>query len=241
MCRVLISEDNVNVIPHYQTLLTKDNNIEIIGIAKDGEKTLEMYKELKPDLVLLDLGLPKVDGLEVINQLSLLEKENQKCNIVLVSGNSDLRYKLFNTKKVYSIIPKSEVFTKLPPVIGDFISENSVHKFPEKELTDLLIKLKLKPYSTTSTYLISAIRLAYSNHHLLDKINKIYEIIAFKNNCSTQKIKSSIISSVKTVNRFAAPKLLNSIFFIVQGDYNQVLSPKYFVNCLVYYLEHNVT
>lgn len=239
MCNIMIAEDNMKIISFYQKFLAKEKNIQIVGIANDGEVTLKMYQELNPDLLILDLALPKINGLNIINKLCLLESNGQKCNIIVVTGDSELRCNLYNTKKVYRIIPKLEISTLLLNVINEFISENSINKFPTKKLTDLLLKLNLNPYSKSCSYLINCITLAYNNTHLLDNIQKIYDIIAIHSNCSSEKIKSSIRSSIRTVNRLACSELLCSIFFISKYDHNKIISPKYFISCIVYYLSNN--
>ena len=70
VAKVMIAEDNVGIFSNYQRVLSKDENVKVVGYANDGEKAIEMYQELNPDILLLDLGLPKKNGLEVINSLS---------------------------------------------------------------------------------------------------------------------------------------------------------------------------
>lgn len=238
MCSIMIAEDNMKIVSFYQKFLAKEKNIQIIGIANDGENTLQMYKRLKPDLLILDLGLPKINGLEILNKLCLFETKELRCNVIVVTGDCSLRLNLFNTKKVYSIIPKIEINTMLLKVIYEFIDENFSNTFPTKKLTTLLLELNLNPYSKSCTYLIDSITIAYNNNSLLDNLQKIYDIIAIRNNCSSEKIKSSIRSSIRTANRFACDELLYSIFFITKYDYNKILSPKHFISCIVYYLNH---
>ena len=106
MVQVMIAEDNIEISSMYCKFLTKDKNINIISRTEDGEKTIEMYKALKPDVLILDLDMPKLNGLEVINQISKDSDEKNKCNIIVISGNVELMHRLFNTAKVYRIMPK---------------------------------------------------------------------------------------------------------------------------------------
>lgn len=57
---ILFAEDNESLFFHYQEMIAKDESFELIGYAKDGQTALRKYKELKPDIFILDLGLPKL-------------------------------------------------------------------------------------------------------------------------------------------------------------------------------------
>lgn len=76
--RVMVAEDNAFVFSCYQKFFSEDKSIEFVGYAKDGETALTMYKELKPDLLFLDLKLPKKNGLEILDDLTKEENEKNK-------------------------------------------------------------------------------------------------------------------------------------------------------------------
>lgn len=78
MIRVMVADDNVDINNMYCKFLTKDKDIKVISQTTDGQETIEKYQELKPDLLLLDLEMPKIDGLEIINLLSKIPNEKTK-------------------------------------------------------------------------------------------------------------------------------------------------------------------
>ncbi len=57
---ILVAEDNEFLFNRYQKIIAEDESFELVGYARDGRTALEMYKELKPDIFILDLGLPKM-------------------------------------------------------------------------------------------------------------------------------------------------------------------------------------
>ncbi len=67
--RVLIVEDSPTQRILVKKLLQSDPEIEIVGEAADGETAVKLAEELKPDVILLDLQLPGIDGLEVIKRV----------------------------------------------------------------------------------------------------------------------------------------------------------------------------
>ena len=63
---ILVAEDNESLFIRYQEIITEDNSFELVGYANNGQTALEMYKELKPDIFILDLGLPKITRIRSI-------------------------------------------------------------------------------------------------------------------------------------------------------------------------------
>jgi two-component system, LytTR family, response regulator len=68
--RTLIVDDMLLARKRVKRYLANDPDIEIVGEASDGREAVEAVRELKPDLMLLDVQMPEVDGFEVISRLS---------------------------------------------------------------------------------------------------------------------------------------------------------------------------
>ena len=66
--------------------IVEDNGYEVIGYAKDGEEAIELYKELKPDLVILDIIMPGLNGLETAE---ILKKQDPAVKILMLSSLCD--------------------------------------------------------------------------------------------------------------------------------------------------------
>lgn len=233
--KVMIAEDNKNLIGYYECIFSRDTNVKIMGYATDGESALKMYNRIKPDILFLDLNLPKKNGLELINDLSNYEKENRKCNIVVITGDDSLRNELFNTRKVYRIIPKPADIEILYNTVTEMETELLMENFPEKKLIEILNSLKLNPYSKSSQLLIDIVKMCYLDPDLLDNMKKIYYIIAKQNSCLPQKIQARLRSCVDTANRLSNNKMFNSLFLL--NNNNELVSPKQFVIRIVNYLK----
>jgi two-component system, NarL family, response regulator LiaR len=67
--RVLIADDHAVVRQGLRTFLDLQDDIEVVGEAADGEEALAAAERLTPDVVLVDLVMPKVDGIDVIRRL----------------------------------------------------------------------------------------------------------------------------------------------------------------------------
>lgn len=66
--------------------IVEDNGYEVIGYAKNGEEGIELYKELKPDIVILDIIMPGINGLETAE---ILKKQDPDVKILMLSSLCD--------------------------------------------------------------------------------------------------------------------------------------------------------
>ncbi|MCI5943011.1 MAG: response regulator transcription factor [Ligilactobacillus animalis] len=74
MVKIYLAEDQVMIAQALQMLLELEDDFEVIGIATDGKTALKDILDTKPDVVLLDIEMPGLTGLEVADQLALLGK-----------------------------------------------------------------------------------------------------------------------------------------------------------------------
>ncbi len=81
MIKVLIAEDYLELLDFYKISL----NYELF-LAKDGVEALEMFTKHKPDVVLMDLKLPKKNGLDVIKEILMIDP-NAKIIAITAYGN----------------------------------------------------------------------------------------------------------------------------------------------------------
>jgi CheY-like chemotaxis protein len=84
MKKILLIEDEEIMIGLLQKKLTKEGYD--VSVARDGEKGLEAVKELDPDLILLDIVMPKMSGLEVLEEMSK-DKKLRKVPVIVVSNS----------------------------------------------------------------------------------------------------------------------------------------------------------
>jgi DNA-binding NarL/FixJ family response regulator len=68
-CRVLIVEDHAIIREGLRSLLSSTGEFEIAGEADDGRKAVDLAEKLKPDLILTDLSMPRMDGMEMIHTI----------------------------------------------------------------------------------------------------------------------------------------------------------------------------
>jgi DNA-binding NarL/FixJ family response regulator len=75
--RIVLAEDHALMRAGTRSLLEKYPDLQIIGEAEDGQKALEIIKLLKPDVAILDIRMPKLNGIEVVRQMKTLSPETK--------------------------------------------------------------------------------------------------------------------------------------------------------------------
>lgn len=116
MARVLICDDSAFMRMMLKKILI-DNGHEVLGEAGDGKQAVQMFRQLQPDLVTMDITMPKMDGIEAVK---LIHDENPLARIIMVTaigqrtvitealkaGASDFIVKPFDAGQVMDTIQK---------------------------------------------------------------------------------------------------------------------------------------
>src|SRR5215468_9389711 len=82
--RVLVVDDSALMRKLIPQILERDSDIQVIGTAMDGEFALKKIEELKPQVVTLDLEMPRMDGMETLR----LIVRNYKIPVIVVSAHT---------------------------------------------------------------------------------------------------------------------------------------------------------
>lgn len=83
---VVIADDNEKMVRLLGEIVSNDQELEVVGTAKDGEEAYKLIKDKQPDVVLLDIVMPKLDGLAVMDKVNHDEGIEKRPSFVMVSA-----------------------------------------------------------------------------------------------------------------------------------------------------------
>jgi DNA-binding NarL/FixJ family response regulator len=118
--RILIADDNVYVRDVIRTFLRDQVDLEVCGEAVDGVETIEKTRELKPDLVLLDLSMPKLNGAEAA--LVLKNTMSDVRIIMFTMYSSKLSASLTSALGVDAVLSKPDGMRQLAACVKDVLA-----------------------------------------------------------------------------------------------------------------------
>jgi len=87
--RILLADDHAIMRQGLHSLLEKETDMEVVGEVADGRKALELVRELVPDIVVMDISMPNLNGIEATHQIT---KELPNVKVIALSIHSDRRF-----------------------------------------------------------------------------------------------------------------------------------------------------
>jgi DNA-binding NarL/FixJ family response regulator len=87
--KVILADDHTIVREGFRTILALEKDIQIIGEAANGREAIILFKKLKPDILIIDIAMPLLNGLEATRQIY---KEFPKARVLMLSAHSDDAY-----------------------------------------------------------------------------------------------------------------------------------------------------
>jgi DNA-binding NarL/FixJ family response regulator len=132
--KVLIADDHQLFREGLVTLLSDDPNIEVIGQVEDGKEAIEQAKRLGPDILIMDIGMPVVNGIEATG---ILNKEHPDVKVIGLTMHAEKNFvKGMLEAGAYGYLFKNCAYDELILAINTVSSGN---KYLSNEITDVLI------------------------------------------------------------------------------------------------------
>ncbi len=221
---VVIADDNKEFCNILNDCLFSQKEIVVVGIAKDGIEAIELIKEKKPNLVILDIIMPHLDGLGVLERLYNMDINPMPKIIVLSAvGQDKITQRVINMGADYYVVKpfdmdilsrriremfnvvetsddkstKSSIFT--PRIFQDrFIQKPSEPGDLETEITSIIHEIGVPAHIKGYVYIREAIGMVVKDMELLSAVTKeLYPSIAKKYNTTASRVERAIRHAIE--------------------------------------------
>ena len=239
---VLIADDNKEFCSILNDYLLNQKDIVVIGIAKDGREALELIEEKKPDLVILDIIMPHLDGLGVLERINTMRLEKVPRIIILSAVGQDkiTQQAITLGADYYTVKPfDMEVFTKRiremfnsAPTIQESSAQSNRVSYPttssyiltsepksktpvdlETEITNIIHEIGVPAHIKGYMYLREAITMVVNDMELLSVVTKeLYPSIAKKYNTTASRVERAIRHAIEVAWGRGQVDAINKLF-----------------------------
>lgn len=145
--RVLIVDDHLLIRTGIKSLLSDLPEIEIVGEAENGASAISKVKELKPNVVLMDISMPDISGIEA---MEIIKQSNNPVNILILTMHESEEYVIKSIEKgALGVIHKNISREELIKAITTVASGN---RFFGSSLTQLLIESLVQRIQDNKTF-----------------------------------------------------------------------------------------
>ena len=227
---VAIADDNERMVEILDSIVKKDNEIRIVGKANNGEDVYHMIKEKEPDVVLLDLIMPKLDGLSVMERINQDQtiKKHPKFIVISAIGQEGITEDAFNLgahyyimkpfdndmvlNRVRAIKNHANIRQAKAPTNKNAELGLSVENL-EGEVTDMIHEVGVPAHIKGYHYLRDAILMVIEDPDMLNSITKIlYPTIAKRNQTTPSRVERAIRHAIEVAWSRGNMDIINTLF-----------------------------
>ena len=236
--RVLIADDNIEFAMTLHGYLEKEEEMEVVGMAKDGNEAYTMILEKQPDVVLLDVIMPHLDGLGVLEKLGTTQLDKMPLCIMLSAvGQDKITQKAINLGAEYYIVKPFDIsllikrikdFKYYQPgsVKGNFASREIKQQYieiaPESKkdesnlealVTNVIHEVGVPAHIKGYQYLREAIMMVVNDIDIINQITKqLYPEIAEKYKTTPSRVERAIRHAIEVAWGRGQTDTVESIF-----------------------------
>lgn len=214
---VAIADDNERIVDLLSHIIRNDKDLELVGKADNGSDIYKIIKEKQPDVVLLDIIMPKVDGLTVMEKVNQDAELKKHPTFIIVSGvgQDHITEDAFQLGASYYILKPFDnemILNRIKHTRDDHTSrdvenhrsagadkkkENTVRNL-ELDVTNIIHEIGVPAHIKGYQYLRDAIILSVEDMEMLNSITKIlYPTIAKKHQTTPSRVERAIRHAIE--------------------------------------------
>ncbi|MDG5788679.1 sporulation transcription factor Spo0A [Evansella sp. AB-P1] len=212
--RVCIADDNRELVMLLEDYINSQDDMDVVGKAYNGQECIELVEEKEPDVLILDIIMPHLDGLAVLEKLNDRQL-TKRPNIIMLTafGQEDVTKKAVELGAAYYVLKPFDMDTlmnKIRDVSGNGVSyvkapqsASSIRKENkpmnlDASITSIIHEIGVPAHIKGYMYLREAITMVYNDIELLGSITKVlYPDIAKKFNTTASRVERAIRHAIE--------------------------------------------
>lgn len=221
--RVLIVDDNVSFLETMRSAFSAREQISAVETAQDGKEALDKLQKGKYDVMLLDLIMPQVDGLGVLEQLKLICPDTAPAVIVVSAMRNEnmirrccalgARYFMVKPVEPDALVKRALEMVQQEPAQGGMMNYSQPPRSLDEKITSVFLVAGIPAHIKGYHYLREGIRMVYFQPQLINRITKeLYPGIAKRFNTSASKVERAIRHAIEVAWTRGKIENLNALF-----------------------------
>ncbi len=236
--KILVSDDNQDFAKTLVTYLSKDEDLEIVGVARDGQDAYNKILETKPDIALLDIIMPHLDGLGVLEKLNSSDLDKKPmCIILSAVGQDKITQKAIELGAHYYIVKPFDInilikrikeikYYQPTPKSANLISREIRTQYidisPDNQkkeenlealVTNVIHEIGVPAHIKGYQYLREAIIMVVTDIDVINQITKqLYPEIAIKYHTTPSRVERAIRHAIEVAWGRGKQDVVESIF-----------------------------
>mgnify|MGYP004495442235 CR=1 FL=1 len=212
--KILICDDQVDECYILSKYLENFEIAEVCDFAYDGKETLEKIYKLKPDIVLLDIIMPKIDGMSVLRKLSQDNLENSPSIIVLSSVDTEcITSESFNLGACFYLLKPIERKTLIDTIkmvidISKNPGKNNKCKSRSNKdvvVTRVLSELAVPTHIVGYIYIFKAVNIIMDENYSGSLLKHVYGKIALEHCTTSECVEIAIRNAIEQTAKIRSP------------------------------------
>jgi two-component system nitrate/nitrite response regulator NarL len=118
--RVLIADDHRLFAETLEALLTTEDRVDVVGWAGDGKEAVRLARKLQPDVILMDISMPVMDGFEATRRIR--DHQKDACVLMLTGSNARTDVDLARKAGAAGYVTKDRIAAELIDAIVEVVS-----------------------------------------------------------------------------------------------------------------------
>lgn len=220
--KIAIADDNREFVGIIQEYLQQQPDIELVGTAYNGEEIVTIIEEKKPDVVILDIIMPHLDGIGVLERINTLATKRPKIIMLTAFGQESITQRVVELGADYYILKPFNMdvlasrvrqlassITAQRPVVAQAIKARPL----DVEVTNIIREIGIPAHIKGYQYLRDAIMMIINEAELLGAVTKVlYPMIAEKYTTTPSRVERAIRHAIEVAWNRGNMEMIQRLF-----------------------------